>query len=595
MRRLVVTLFVAYGLGVWGAPSPEESAPVKRVQLEGVSAFKEETVLDALGIERRVAWRPFHVPKAIPLDEFEAKAEELLRFYYRQGYFEAQVNHELTPEGVGRLEVVEGQVARVSSAEVTPDREPPPDFNLSEKRANLPLRVGLPFVADLYETSAVEVAGWWKEQGFPFAKVTPTAEVDLATHGVAVLYEVEAGERLSFGPTEFQGVVTAEARVLRRALAWKEGELFRQSLVDKTVENLVVLGLFDAVSVQPAAAEGGVLSMQVQVEEGRQRMVRGGAGYSTEEGARLLAGWETLHFLDRTLTLGALGTFSAREYKVGGYLRRPYPWDSKSRFSVDAEGGEREETSFRYQFLDARAGVDQNFGRGFQAGLYARMERVLQFSPDLDLDQALARGVTEVDTLASLILGVTYDRSDDRMDPHRGYRLMISGEPTWVTDTGATFARFVAEGRYYQPVGEERVLAFRVRTGALEGERPDLVPITRRFYAGGPFSVRGYRHQGLGPLSGAGALLGGNALFEASAELRFALPKDLLVLLFADTGNAFTDWSEFRGKNLYTSAGFGLRYQTPAGPLGLDIAFKLKEDPLDPSAFGIHFYIGYAF
>ena len=129
------------------------------------------------------------------------------------------------------------------------------------------------------------------------------------------------------------------------------------------------------------------------------------------------------------------------------------------------------------------------------------------------------------------------------------------------------------------------VIAFKLKLGAiLTGVDPSQIHITQRFYAGGSGSVRGYGYNVLGPLSPKGVLLGGDAIMEASSELRFPLTGDLEGVLFVDTGNAFKKSFKVSGQDLYTGAGFGVRYKTPVGPIGLDLAWKLKKYPLDPLA-----------
>lgn len=595
IRHLLFAVLAA--LAAW-APRAEEAAPpvYREVRVKGCEAFAENDLLDALKIGHRIAYRPFYRPEPVPRADMAERVEDLRRFYYREGYFEVEVALEEPEEGVAVLALREGLPSRVRSVRVAPEAVGgTPELGADAVRAGLPLREGAPFRAEDYEASTRAVLRAYKERGFPFAAVTPSAQVDLGSRQVDISFAVTPGERLSFGPTRFEGVVQAEEEVLRRALAWKEGKLYQQSLVDKTVERLVALGLFNAVAVEPGKAGQGTVPMAVRLVEGPYRMVRGGVGYSSEDGPGIILGWETLHFWGRTMTLGFNGTTSTRKDELALYFRRPYIWDSKSRFLVDARGGRQRETSFDYEYLDSQVGVDQDFGRGFKAGLFARLEQVLQITPDRDLEDALEEGVTEVDTIASAVLGITYDRSDSMVDPTRGYRATVNVEPCFVLDTRATFTRTLLEGRYYLPAGEGRLAAFRLRIGDLYGERPEAVPLTKRYYAGGPFSVRGYRQGGLGPLSETGALLGGNALVEASAELRFDLPKHLKGVLFVDAGNAFMELGDARSGPYYAGAGLGVRYMTLAGPLGLDIAFKLRDDPLDPSGTIVHFFVGYAF
>lgn len=138
--------------------------------------------------------------------------------------------------------------------------------------------------------------------------------------------------------------------------------------------------------------------------------------------------------------------------------------------------------------------------------------------------------------------------------------------------------------------GEFTRIIIRTDLGAIAASNFSEVPISLRFFTGGDQTVRGFGYNTLGPketdASGRIVVVGGRYLFIGSLELERIIYKNIGAAIFVDSGNAMNDW----GARLMTSAGFGIRYATPLGPLRLDIAkpiIKGKHKPRLHLTFGI--------
>jgi len=147
----------------------------------------------------------------------------------------------------------------------------------------------------------------------------------------------------------------------------------------------------------------------------------------------------------------------------------------------------------------------------------------------------------------------------------------------------------------YQAVHERDrfIIAGRIAGGSLIGTDIEDVPPSRRFYAGGGGSIRGYEYQSVSPRNGKGDLIGGLSYFEASAELRVRITDTIGVVPFFDMGAAFEEEvPDFT--DLHYAAGLGLRYYTAIGPIRLDAAIPLNPRH-DDDGYGIYVSIGQAF
>jgi len=196
----------------------------------------------------------------------------------------------------------------------------------------------------------------------------------------------------------------------------------------------------------------------------------------------------------------------------------------------------------------------------------------------------------------TLLVAFALDRSDDPLDPTRGWRLEARTEPTLVTgDDSLAYLRTVAQASAYLPFGEEAhtVAAGRLRLGAILGGEIPGVPAGKRFYAGGGGSVRGYAYQAIGPRLPDNTPIGGLSLFEASAELRHDLTEKWGVVAFIDAGAVGTDPTP-TGDDYSAGVGVGVRYDLGFGPIRGDIAIPLDKREGDPS-FQIYLSIGQSF
>lgn len=593
---LPVLLLLSLPLAPWGTEKAPPAPETSRVVFQGNASFSEGELLAAAGLPAP-ARRRFFAPKSrIPEADVDMAVTELLLFYRRQGFFEARVERAAFSPEEAILRVEEGP--RVVTGSVSVQMEEgggEAALLLAPVLERLPLREGEPFTADAYEASAALLQRSLAEEGYPFAAVTPGAVVDLGTHTASASFQVAPGRKGVFGEVVFQGLVHGEEGQLRKVLTFRKGDLFRFSELEKSQEALYRTGLFESAVLRPRKKGPlGEIPIVVQVKEGRHRRVRAGVGYGTDEKARWQVSWETVRVRDRMVNAGASIRNSALERQAAFTVRRPYWPDRDTALAGEAGWAWLRLPAFEYRSLFARGGVEHALTPRWSASLYAASERVFHFVPGGDFVLPGGRRRLRGENLFSLPCKATFNHADDPYDPHRGFILAFTAEPT--TGPRSSFLKATAEGRLYLPAGNDRVLAARLKAGGIFGGGSiGAIPPTRRFFAGGQSSLRAFRYGVLGPLAGEGKIQGGKGLLELATELRFPLSPGLTGVLFADAGNATRKPFAAGGLSLYSDAGAGIRFKTPVGPVGLDLAFKLKRTPVDRSAYQLAFYVGYAF
>src|SRR5690606_12462900 len=218
-----------------------------------------------------------------------------------------------------------------------------------------------------------------------------------------------------------------------------------------------------------------------------------------------------------------------------------------------------------------------SYGIGLDAGHY----RENRYIVDDTAVPPIAEAVT-LDRNLAIVTGRTsayMDRSNDPLNPTRGYRLTFSGQPTAVTgDDNVLFLRVEGQATGYLPIQDEArtVLAGRVRIGSIVGGGELTTPSDRLFYSGGGGSVRGYEYQGVGPRLPDNTPRGGLSLFETSLEVRRDIGRSFQAVAFVD-GGAIGFQETPNLSNLRYGAGVGVRYKLPFGPIRADIAMPLDK------------------
>jgi translocation and assembly module TamA len=201
--------------------------------------------------------------------------------------------------------------------------------------------------------------------------------------------------------------------------------------------------------------------------------------------------------------------------------------------------------------------------------------------------------ITDAHFIGGLIGQLGYDRSNSLLDPTKGFRLLARVNPeVSLRKPTEPYIRNILEGSVYYPATKSLTVAARSRVGSIYGATISELPPSRRLYAGGGGSVRGFGYQQLGPKDAKGRPIGGRSLIEFSLEARYRFG-NYGIVPFIDAGNVYeTQYPKLSGMRF--GAGIGGRLYTNFGPLRADVAVPLGRRKGE-SKFAIYVSIGQAF
>ncbi len=221
--------------------------------------------------------------------------------------------------------------------------------------------------------------------------------------------------------------------------------------------------------------------------------------------------------------------------------------------------------------------------------------------------------------LSILSASVVRDTRSDPVDPEHGMLLAVDLDlAPRALGSEVGFVKTFGQALFFKrlPTLARLVLAGGARIGLARGfsrvvdqpvplvvEQIEVreIPASQRFFAGGSNTVRGFQLDRLGVpeiLNADGLSNGGNAMVVLNAELRLPIWKEVGAVAFADAGNVFGRAGDFDVTRLRPTAGVGLRYRSPIGPLRLDIGFKLNRETFPnrrEHGSEWHFSLGQAF
>jgi outer membrane protein insertion porin family len=240
------------------------------------------------------------------------------------------------------------------------------------------------------------------------------------------------------------------------------------------------------------------------------------------------------------------------------------------------------------------AGTEKNVSKTTKVSLFYEFSLVHTW--DVQPDVVLTREDTGTLAISSIKPGLIYDTRDNPFDPRKGFLAGASAKiATFLLLSEVNFAKLEVYGSHFRSLGRRVTLALAARGGIAYGlGKTTELPIVERFFLGGGTTVRGYDQDTLGPKGADGNPTGGNAFLMGNVELRTNVGKGIGLVPFLDMGNVWVKAREIDPADLKYTAGLGLRYATPVGPLRVDYGFKLNRER-DESIGALHFSIGHAF
>jgi outer membrane protein insertion porin family len=566
--------------------------PVRGVRLSGNALLPIDEIRTRLATTPGLDVPRMFAPTAAVAEETNANAEAIRSVYIEAGYPYVTVAAAIVPEEAGvfiEYRVVEGAplVARAITVSGLPTEVPTPELP--------PSPVSIPQL-NRYIDRLIE-------QLVDVGYRTPLVETS-GDHGDGALaVTVTPGDLTRIGVVTVSGNTAIERSTIERNLRFATGERWEVARIDESKRNLLRLGIFSRVTIEPTdgALDSPTEDILVAVSENPLQTLEIGGGLNSEYGLHIFGeGVDRSLFRDgRSLSL-RLDTYydpteGAISQGIGSFrYADPYFLGSEYTFTEDLRFQRLDRTTQEFD-LD-RLSLGSSWYRAWENGVSHIFGHTIVSENLNDVSPGAVVGEFDEGTvrLSYLSGALTYDHRDSPIDPRAGYTLALDYRvASTVLGSEAGYYGLGGRASVIQPLPIDRFsVALATHVDSMwTFEDTDEVPISQRLYLGGRNSVRGFRENSLGPRGTDGAVIGGDLLFANNLEARYLATDAVSVHLFLDAGTVFLRKIGVDGDDIRFGAGVGFRFLSPLGPIGFDLGRPLDERSGEPSV-RLHFSIG---
>lgn len=571
------------------------SASIKKITFIGNKYFSTPTLLQTINSETSRWYKFLSDADKYDPDRLQFDQELLRKLYFENGFADFKIKSaiaELSPQRDAfylTYTIEEGPIYKLANVEVKTTLNKKRVGNLKSK---LTTQKGDLYNATEIENSIDTMVEALGDKGFAFVSIDPvTKRRPGQEKTIDLTYMVSEGPRVYVDRINIFGNSRTLDEVIRREFRLNEGDPYSTSKIKRTEQRLNNLGYFETVTIQNVAGSAAdKTNIDVEVQEKSTGEITFGAGFSTTDGALADIGISERNFLGRGQTVRARTLFAARRQQYDFGFTEPYFLGRQLEAGFDLFQNTQElqtESSFDRDArgLILRTGYNLSEKWKHQVRYGYEQSKITNISPLAS--QFIQRQAGE-STTSFVGHSFIYDGRDNVLTPTRGSYLRLNQDLAGLGGDDR-FIRNEVQSEYYYPITKKWIYAGATTVGNIAGIGKD-VPINQRFFIGSQ-QFRGFSDAGIGPRDTAtGDALGGNSYYVISNEVRFplGLPEDLGVngALFVDAGSLFglddsgAGVSDNRG--LRASAGFGVAWGSPFGPIRIDFAQAfLKENSDD--------------
>ena len=504
-----------------------------------------------------------------------SRALRALGYYHGQWHLDSERLDGDSPCWRVRVTLEPGEPVRVGDLDVRVEGEGAADPRFARYLAALPLAPGQRLDHGAYEAIKTELTQRARSAGYVEGRFKRrTLRVDTRSNLADITLVYDSGPRYRFGPVRY-GPSPLDEGLQRRLVTVVPGEPYEADKLIETQSNLINSQYFADVGVdqEPPDRERREIAVTISTEPRAKYETTAGVGLSTDTGPRLSYSLANRRVNGAGDTYRLSSQLSPVQSNLGFQYEQPgdNPLREKTQWST---GWQREDTdtarsdSFRAEVALITAGA---------SGWLQTLSLKYLFE---DFEIA---GERTSSMLLMPGIGWSKSRANDPRHPTRGWRLgaAVRGAVAGVV-SDVTLGQAELDGKLILPLAGGRLLT-RAGIAGTALDDFDQLPASLRFFAGGDNSVRGFDYQTLGPRNSEGEVIGGKHRLTASVEYDHRVWRNFGLAAFLDAGTAF-DTQDF---NLHQSAGFGVRWFSPIGPIRVDFAF-----PLEEGGFRLHLSMG---
>ena len=544
-----------------------------------------------------------------------ADLETLKSFYLNQGYLEFTIDStqvSITPDKQDiyiTVNVTEGEKYTISDVKLAGDLQLPEE----DLRKLIDIKKGDVFSRQKVTEANKAISDRLGNDGYAFANVNPIPEVDKVNHTAAFTFFVDPGRRVYVRRINLTGNTRTRDSVLRREMRQLESAWYAGDKINRSKERLDRLGFFSDVNLDTAAVAGTTdqVDININVTEKSTGSVQFGAGLSSSEGVVFGVTVNQQNFLGTGNSVSAqINTGKVNTTYSLSYTDPYFTPDGISRGfdvyrrDVDTSSLSIGTYSSKSYGAGVRFGLPLNERDFVSAGLTIDLTKIglTSKSPKQYIDYCANNSGCSSNSI-QLSSAWTHDTRDSVLFPSKGVLQRLSGEVA-LPGLDLQYYKIEYKNAWYLDLTKNLTLMLNGELGYANTYGGKTYPFFKNFYMGGVSSVRGYDSGTIGqhdidPATGNTFSIGGTKRILGNAELFMPVPfikdsKQFRLSAFLDAGSVYTQAQNINLSELRYSAGVGISWYSPFGPLKLVFAKPIHKQPDDTTQV-LQFQLGQQF
>jgi len=557
---------------------PQQSY-VRKIAFTGNKNFKDSKLQGYMRTKEK-GWLSWFTGSGI-LDEdaLQEDRRNVEAFYHDNGYTKVQVGApdiQLSKDGKSisiTIPVEEGAKHTVGTIDFAGDIILPQ----KELLDRIKTKPGQLFRTTVFYEDVLTVTDIYQDKGYAFADIAPLTTIDDTNHVVNVTFRVTKNQEVYFNKINITGNARTRDKVVRRELKFAEGDRFSITGIKDSKKKLKNTTFFKDTDFKVVKTDDPKkVNIDLNVDEKPTGTFSIGAGYSTSEKALVSGAISEDNFLGtgRKMVLEAAISGYTTEFRFT-YLE-PYILDKNLSAGFSLFNFKRYMDTYDYK----RTGGNVSLIKPLTDDVKGTVKYRLENTDVTNITTGASTYINQqegTNLISSITLGLNENTIDDILNPTKGVNSGISLETAGGPFGGDSKFWSVSAfyGRYIPIKFWDSSFFVKGSVGSIRGYSGQEVPITEKFYVGGLSSIRGFRYGEAGPMDENEEPIGAKNQMFFNLEWIFPIykPAGVKGVIFTDTGAGFDNWNNLR---MRTSAGFGIRWFSPLGPIRLELGFNLN-------------------
>jgi outer membrane protein insertion porin family len=542
---------------------------IRRIYVEGNERFSDARILKIVKTKR--AW--LFNSGVLKEDVLEEDIERVKSFYQRQGYMDAAVEKELKTDPRGRFwyitfKINEGKKYIVGAVAIQGNADVSESDIRSKIKESVPGKV---FSQEALKDDIMAVQGVYFDRGYIAARILDTTSLNNSTGNIDIVLSIEENVVFYVDKVKIRGNVKTRDVVIRREMRIRPGDRFDGDKLRRSKERLQNLGFFEEVSYDTEDSDQpSKKDLVVDVKESKTGAFSFGGGYSSvdqlvgfaeiEQKNFDLFNWPNFTGAGQDLKLRATVGSISESYDLS--FTEPWLFDYPVSFGFDLYKRTHDrESDVGYGYDEDITGGDIRLGKELTEYLKGNLMYKYDTIKISDVETNASQDLLDelgTNSVSSMEFSLTYDSRDNVFDPTRGdvigSSIRVAGGPF---GADRDFWKSFSHASHYFSMGKS-VIDIRARVGLADVyENTVKVPIDERWFAGGAYTVRGYRERKIGPIDpNTTDPIGGLSMLVGNLEYTYPLATFFKIATFYDIGNVWPKCSDIGSGGFKAGTGF---------------------------------------